>query len=115
MKAKQQIEKVAGEIADEVVELATNSAKMAGALEEFRENKELLSQVAEENKRLKERIIRLEKRLGKQTDNLKIDVVEIDRLISEKWEQFEDERNQDIMNLINQIQSLRDSINKKRV
>ncbi len=111
---KQQIDKVAGEIADEVVELAANSAKIASVLEDVKENKELLERVAEENKRLKERIMKLEKRLEKQTDNLRTDVVEIDRLISEKWEQSEDERNQDVLNLINQIQNLRDSINKKR-
>lgn len=113
--AKKQINKVVDRIADEVVELAANSGKIADILIETNQNKETMNQIVEENKKLKERIIKLEKRLEGQVAGFKTDVTEVDRAISERWQQFEDERNQDIMSLINQIQSLRDNLIKTRM
>ncbi len=113
--SKRQIDQVVDKIADEVVELAANSGKIADILIEMDQNKETANQIVEENKKLRERIIKLEKRLDGQVAGFKTDVVEVDRVISEKWQQFEDERNQDIMNIINQIQSLRDNLIKTRM
>ncbi|MFH0890313.1 MAG: hypothetical protein V1836_04225 [Candidatus Aenigmatarchaeota archaeon] len=110
-----QMSRVVDKIADEVVELASNSGKIADILIETEQNKDTIQRVTDENKALRERIIKLEKRLDGQIGNMKIDVTEIDRAISEKWHQFEDERNEDVMNLINQIQSLRDNLIKTRM
>ncbi|MBI3413068.1 MAG: hypothetical protein HY051_03245 [Candidatus Aenigmarchaeota archaeon] len=115
MKAKAKINQVVDRIADEVVELAVNSGKIADILIEMDQNKETIGQLVEENKKLRERIIKLEKRLDGQVSDFKTDVTEVDRAISERWQQFEDERNQDIMSIISQIQSLRDNLIKTRI
>jgi DNA repair exonuclease SbcCD ATPase subunit len=81
-------------LADEIVELVDNSKKLTDILKVTQENEIIQKKNLSEIATLKNRITNLENRLNELIKSFRIDIVEAERLITEKYEDINKERNQ---------------------
>lgn len=98
------------ELVDEIVRLTTNSRKLAEILKTAQDNEAIQRRNLGELNNLKLRIIEIENRLDKLTKAFKTNSIETARLITENYEEINEENEQKIMNLQDQIESLRSMI-----
>lgn len=103
-------ERALDELADEVVELVANSKKMRDILRTAQETEVIQKRNLGEITTLKNRITNLENRLDKLIKSFKINTVEAERLVSEKYEELNHMNEQTIMNLQGQMEDLRSAM-----
>ena len=107
-KIKKEAEKLAMEIADEISDLVVNTRKTKEIYSTLEKIDNTQEKIKSDFDKLKKRMDVIERELQNLSGNVETNVIEIDRMISEKWRQSEDDRNQDIMGMLSQIQRLRD-------
>lgn len=100
------------ELAEEVAELVTNSNKLSDVLKTTQENEIIQKKNLSEMATLKNRITNLENRINKLVKDFKTNLVEAERLVTEKYEQVNKENEEAISNLQEQITGLEDSLSK---
>ena len=100
------------ELADEVAELVTNSEKLSDILKTTQENEIIQKRNSSEVATLKSRITNLENRINKLVKDFKTNLIEAERLVTEKSEEMNKENEQIVSNLQNQIAELRAIISK---
>lgn len=94
-------------IADEFAELMLNSERLEDILKRGEENKIIQKRVSKDIDVIKNRIAILENRLNKLVNNFRIDIVEAERMITQKAEELNNENDQRITNLVSQVENLR--------
>ena len=107
-----EIEGMAEEISDGIVDTILNSKKMGNIEKTLNEQNEIITKNAEQIKSLRAKVLEIEKRVSNQIGKVEIDVTEAEMLIAEKWQKFEEERYDETLELISQIQRLRDMVIK---
>ncbi|MEM5797213.1 MAG: hypothetical protein QXD72_00050 [Candidatus Aenigmatarchaeota archaeon] len=97
-------------LADEIVELIANSKKLTDILKVVQENEIIQKKNLSEVATLKNRITILENRLNNLVKSFRIDIVEAERMVSEKTEKIIEDSEQRVTHLTSQIEDLRDMI-----
>jgi len=100
------------EIADEVVELISNSEKLSDMLRMAGESGAIQKRNLSEINSLKERVAAMENRIEKYIGSFKITATEIEREMTEKFEMLDNETELKIMRLQEQIEAIRSMVNK---
>lgn len=101
-------------LADEIVEMISNSKKLADVLKFSKEGETFRRENLSEINKIKNRISYLEKRVDKLVRNFKTDIVEAERLVAEKYEDIKNENEKQIAGLQSQLGELRNVLSKMK-
>jgi hypothetical protein len=101
-------------LADEIVDLVANSKKLTDILKVSQENEIIQKKNLSEMVILKNKITDLEYRLNKLIKSFRIDIVEAERLITEKYEDIRKENEKQINNLQDQIEEIKAVLSKMK-
>ncbi len=103
-------EKLAENIAEEVVSLISDAREVAGLSANVKSLQNQIRQVSAELGKLEKRIENIEHRAENMGNNFKTFAVEADRIISEKTEGMNKENDEMISKLLSEMQDLRDIV-----
>ena len=98
--------KIVDDLADEIVELLSNSQKFSKFLDKMD------SGSFHSNNELTERIQNIEQKLNRLIHNFKLVSVELERMTTEKTEMLRSEHDQEIQKIYSQIEQLRQAMIK---
>ena len=107
-------DKELNELVDEIVELISNSKKLKDMLKTIKESEMIQKKNSSEIAFLKSKIRDIENMLKKLISNFRIDIIEVERMITEKYEDINKRNELEMEKLQFEIQQIKNTIYRKK-